>query len=160
MGAFKDLTGQRFGKLTIIKKSERRGKDGSVYWECLCDCGNISFASTGNLKRGNIKSCGCGQISARIESLPKAFERFKEFNIEETNILNLKMKKPRHNKSGFKGVCRDNSRNKWMSYIEINKKRIYLGFFDEIEDAILARKKAEEIYFKPIIDKFNELHQN
>ena len=34
-----DLTGQRFGKLTVLKKAPSR--NGKVYWLCQCDCGNI-----------------------------------------------------------------------------------------------------------------------
>lgn len=52
-----DLTGQRFGKLTVIKKSSQIGEP--VKWECLCDCGNTTFVTTRNLKKGNTKSCGC-----------------------------------------------------------------------------------------------------
>lgn len=53
-----DLTGQRFGKLCVIRKI---GKDkyGISQWECLCDCGNLTAASISNLRNGNTTSCGC-----------------------------------------------------------------------------------------------------
>lgn len=50
---FKDLTGQKFGRLTVVKYL------GSSYWECRCDCGNVTKVFTGNLKQGTTKSCGC-----------------------------------------------------------------------------------------------------
>lgn len=54
----KDITGHRCGRLVAIRlTAERRG--GSVVWECLCDCGNIKYATQGSLSRGTPKSCGC-----------------------------------------------------------------------------------------------------
>lgn len=53
------------------------------------------------------------------------------------------------NKSGHKGVLwyHYNNINKWVAYITANKKRKTLGYFDNIEDAINARLKAEKEYF-------------
>jgi len=53
-----DLTGQRFGRLTVLEKVGRR-KEGAVIWECQCDCGNMVKVCTGSLQSGNTKSCGC-----------------------------------------------------------------------------------------------------
>ena len=53
-----DLTGQIFGKLTAIKSTERR-VNSQVVWELQCECGNITYATVGNLKTGKKKSCGC-----------------------------------------------------------------------------------------------------
>lgn len=52
-----DLTGQRFGMLTVIEKSNRSGK--RVYWRCRCDCGNTVEVLGLSLRRGATKSCGC-----------------------------------------------------------------------------------------------------
>ena len=57
MGAKKDLTGQKFGRLLVVAEFSLGVK--VVTWECLCDCGNISFISTSTLNCGNTKSCGC-----------------------------------------------------------------------------------------------------
>lgn len=58
MGKFIDLTGQKFGKLTVDKYV---GKDkwGHSRWSCKCDCENETIVLGKNLKRGNVKSCGC-----------------------------------------------------------------------------------------------------
>ena len=56
-------------------------------------------------------------------------------------------KKPSHNTSGYKGVCWDKNRNKWMAYITINNKFKSLGRFNEIEDAHLAYTNAAKQYF-------------
>ena len=48
----KDLVGQKFGRLTVIKDSGER-KDNRIIWECQCECGNIVYHSTNNLTTGN-----------------------------------------------------------------------------------------------------------
>lgn len=56
-----DLTGQHFGRWTVIERAENRTtKSGTrVMWRCLCECGKESVVSTWNLKRGKSISCGC-----------------------------------------------------------------------------------------------------
>lgn len=56
-----DLTGQRFGRLTV--KRECRDVNGKWSWECLCDCGNARIARNGRLRGGHITSCGCAAAS-------------------------------------------------------------------------------------------------
>lgn len=51
------------------------------------------------------------------------------------------------NKTGYKGVCFDKPNNKWRAYIRVNGKMINIGRFANIEDAIKARKLAEQQYF-------------
>ena len=55
---FIDLTGQKFGRLTVIRRAPDL-KKGFPRWECLCECGNTSFPRSGDLKSGGNKSCGC-----------------------------------------------------------------------------------------------------
>ena len=50
-----DLTGQRFGKLTVLHEVEER----KGYWMCQCDCGNIKEIKGINLRYGHTKTCGC-----------------------------------------------------------------------------------------------------
>ena len=51
------------------------------------------------------------------------------------------------NKSGAKGVFWYKSRNKWISYIRVNGKRHSLGYHENFDDAVLARKEAENKFF-------------
>ena len=55
---FKDLTGQKFGRLTVIKQVGKN-KHGSYLWFCKCDCGNIKTTVGTLLRKGETKSCGC-----------------------------------------------------------------------------------------------------
>ena len=57
-----DLTGKRFGRLTVIEQAEDHvSKSGNHYakWKCQCDCGNTVCVDGYKLKSGNTKSCGC-----------------------------------------------------------------------------------------------------
>ena len=70
MGKFKDLTGQKFGRLTVIKRGEDYiGKNGrkTIRWWCLCDCQlelpederELKLIIGDNLRSGHTTSCGC-----------------------------------------------------------------------------------------------------
>jgi len=52
-----DLTGQRFGKLTVTAPADI--KNGKHYWLCICDCGKQTQVPTYRLTSGKTKSCGC-----------------------------------------------------------------------------------------------------
>ena len=67
---FQDLTGQVIDWLTIIKSTEKRNKNGSVIWKCLCKCGNYCERSTITLNRKNeFHSCGCYNTLKLTEKL-------------------------------------------------------------------------------------------
>lgn len=53
-----DLTGQVFGRLTVIQ-SEGVNKHGCYLWLCECECGNTKIVNGAELRRGHVKSCGC-----------------------------------------------------------------------------------------------------
>ncbi len=55
---FKDLTGQKFNRLTVIELIGTNEKHHCI-WKCLCDCGNVTQVETAKLKNGDVKSCGC-----------------------------------------------------------------------------------------------------
>ena len=50
--------GQRFGRLVVLKRDPVIYKVGA-HWICKCDCGQVLSVLSGDLRRGNIKSCGC-----------------------------------------------------------------------------------------------------
>ena len=53
-----DITGLKCNKLTVIEKAYY--KDNKCYWKCECECGNVTYRSTGKLTSGSAYSCGCG----------------------------------------------------------------------------------------------------
>lgn len=64
---------------------------------------------------------------------------------QQNNMMNCKISK--NNTSGVTGVVWDKRGNKWIAVITYNYKQIYLGGFNNFEDAVKARKEAEEKYF-------------
>lgn len=69
-----DLTNQKFGKLTAIKRAPKRN-DKYTRWQCQCECGNFTEVRTDYLRSGHTISCGC--------------EKDKNFSSSQ-NILNNK----------------------------------------------------------------------
>jgi len=57
----KDLIGQKFERLTVIKDTGKRDNSNNVIWLCKCDCGNIHEVAGSYLINGSIRSCGCLQ---------------------------------------------------------------------------------------------------
>lgn len=58
MGQFIDLSGQKFGRLTVVKFVGKNNQNRAI-WKCLCDCGNETIARADALKSGDKQSCGC-----------------------------------------------------------------------------------------------------
>lgn len=75
MAPKRDLTGKKFGRLTVIKEIPER-MNHSVLWLCRCECGNFVKVKSNNLNAGNSQSCGC----ARIEHSIKAHQTHKLSN--------------------------------------------------------------------------------
>ena len=59
-----DLTGKKYGMITVIRRSEKtgNGKKPTVLWECVCDCGKEMIVSSSALLTGHTVSCGCKKI--------------------------------------------------------------------------------------------------
>ena len=54
---FKDLTGQRFGRLVVVTRDTTKLR--RVYWRCQCDCGTVKSVASDKLVAGETRSCGC-----------------------------------------------------------------------------------------------------
>lgn len=64
----KDIIGKRFGRLTVLEKTEER-KRNYIIWKCKCDCGNICYKDSYCLNNGKTNSCGC--LNSKGEALIK-----------------------------------------------------------------------------------------
>lgn len=93
-----DLTGQRFGKLYVEEKAH---KDSNQYWKCICDCGNIIYPKTGNLRSGNTKSCGC-------VSKEKLSKLNKKHGLRNTRLYSIWV--------NMRGRCYNKNNNRYNSY--------------------------------------------
>lgn len=88
---FKDLTGQHFGKLIVLKRIEDKilsNGEKKVQYECKCSCGRITKVISDNLKKGNTQTCGlCKEnshgnikISQILDKAKIPYEREKRFS--------------------------------------------------------------------------------
>ena len=59
-----DITGKKFGRLTVIKFALNKGAGRHSYWHCRCSCGNETISRGSHLRIGQTKSCGC--LSAEV----------------------------------------------------------------------------------------------
>ena len=73
MPGFKDLTGMKFGRLTVIGLDSKKEVGGRTryYWLCQCDCGKKHVARTDGLTGGGVQSCGCLHRETAIEHVSK-----------------------------------------------------------------------------------------
>ena len=69
------------------------------------------------------------------------------FQVIESNVP------PKNNRSGYKGVWWDAHRQMWVAYISVHGKRIHLGRYNRLEDAVKARQRGEDEYFLPLIEQ-------
>jgi hypothetical protein len=58
-----DLTGQRFGRLVVVRRAENVGKQ--TTWLCRCDCDKATIVRADHLREGATKSCGCFEDECR-----------------------------------------------------------------------------------------------
>lgn len=70
MSGFIDLTGQKFDRLTVIKRMKNT-KHNHAQWLCECICGKSSIVCSNSLRNGTTRSCGCLQQEARIKNNTK-----------------------------------------------------------------------------------------
>ena len=76
-----DLTGRRYGRLTVCREIKQAEKSRRHYWLCRCDCGKEKTVEESHLKTGHTKSCGCYRkelpSSRRIDLTGRQFGRLK-----------------------------------------------------------------------------------
>jgi len=146
-----DISGQKFGRLTAISLTKEITADKGAIWECVCECGKKKKIPLSHLAGGGTKSCGCLKLEYNIETMKTLGDKFR---VEETSLIAI-TQKPR-TASGVKGVYLVQKTNKWRASIGFQRKKINLGTFANFEDAVVARKKAEEKYFAPILEEYRD----
>ena len=139
---YADISGQHFGMLTALYPVQKRDKRGSVIWHCRCACGQETDISYNSLVYTNVKSCGC-QRKVHNEKIHSDLTHAGGTSLEMLSSKKL----PANNTTGHKGVYL--VRGKYMAKIVFQKKQYFLGFYNRMEDAIEARRNAEESVFEP-----------
>ena len=146
----KDLTGQQFGKLTVLNFAYVKGRQ--KYWNCICECGNQKVVKGSSLTTGETVSCGCKNSENRKE----VYKKMEPYLYDGTNIALISSKKIRsNNTSGVRGVSFDNTNKKWIAAIRLRGKT-YSKAYKNFDDAVKCRQEMEELLFEPVIAEFNE----
>lgn len=95
---FIDLTGEVFGRLTVL---HRVPSDGKVKFACKCECGNTVNITASNLRSGTSKSCGCLNTEKR----------------SSTHKTHGKRNSPEYNSwRGMKNRCYNTTHNRYAIY--------------------------------------------
>ncbi len=143
---YRDIKGQRFGRLIAVKKTSKIARKSGAYWMCKCDCGNECEVASQHLLGGSVSSCGCLKTDELLKDV-----------VEDTRLRSLVSKKRKRilKDSGVKGVVWDPERSMWKAQITFKGKRYYLGRYHSVEEATKARKRAEERFHEPILEKYD-----
>ena len=90
MPNFIDLTGMKFNRWTVIKKSEKKSIRGEIYWECICSCDNKTIKNVrgADLRKGASKSCGCLQKEI-TSNLGKNKRLYNKYKIIKNNVIEM-----------------------------------------------------------------------
>ena len=99
-----DLTGQKFGRLTVLEFAFKKGH--YQFYKCKCECGTLKNVRKDHLISGQVKSCGCAK-SARIGNLNRTHGKtetllYSKYEGMKTRCYNPKDK--RYKYYGLRGI--------------------------------------------------------
>lgn len=124
-----DLTGQKFGRLKVLKFSHVNSKY-SPYWLCRCECGKEKIINGADLRNKKIKSCGCLKRE-------KVIERSKKHGDKNTKLYAIfqgikqrctNMNSQAYNNYGGRGI-----KCEWVTYEEF-KKDMHDSYLEHIKE--------------------------
>ncbi|MCI1859004.1 MAG: hypothetical protein LKI80_12700 [Sporolactobacillus sp.] len=145
----RNLTGQRFGRLTVLHRSAKHHpSQNDAVWTCRCDCGNRVDVLSRYLLNGETKSCGCWKVEHGKRL--RAYEE-RKYRKNGVYLPALRRKVRADSGTGVKGVSLDKRTGRYRATLTIRRHRHYLGSFRRFEDAVQARKVAEEKYYRPLL---------
>lgn len=125
---FIDLTGKKFNRLLVLGICEEKTIPRRIIWKCLCDCGNISYATPADLKLGKHKSCGC----LHIESITKHNMSRCRFYKIWSNMIARCLNKNNNNYKNYGGreisVC-----DSWLKF-ENFKDDMYESYLNHVKE--------------------------
>lgn len=133
-----DLTGKRFGLLTI-EKLYGKTKTGSAIWECRCECGNVVFITSYNIKKR--KSCGCRKATGNKKHGLSNSRPYSVWRGIVTRCTNPKA--INYHNYGKRGISID---PKWKTFS---------GFWDDMKDGYKAGLTIDRIDYQGDYTKSN-----
>lgn len=153
----KKILGHTFGRLTPLKRVNT--DKGLSRYLCRCTCGKEIEVLGSQLLAGLYVSCGCKSKEgykdfSRVQKMGS--EKLASKRVEGTSLYAIQEGLQKNNTSGVRGVSWSPRLQKYRAYIYFKGEQKNLGVFEKLEDARKAREKAEEKYFKPILDKYKD----
>lgn len=113
----------------------------------------LNMMPNNDLLYGHSRSCGCRRAEnsspGQQEGREKGQKIMNQIHQAGLSPAYLDRRTNRNSRSGHTGVCWRENMQKYYAYIMVNRKQISLGLYTELDDAIVARKAAEEKYFRP-----------
>ena len=144
--------GDIFGYWTVIGPAEYN-EFGARSLLCRCVCGKEKLVRIQYLIRGKSKSCGCKrhlmQTNKQKTSLQEGQKVMQKIHAAKA-VPGLRYFLGKNSTTGHMGVCFAHNSGSYRAYITVNRKQIHLGIFPTLEEAIRARKAAEEKYLTPL----------
>lgn len=158
----KDITGQKFGRLTAVRPTNIRN-NGYIIWECKCECGKKEvYVNLHNLTRGDTLSCGCLNSEIAKGNATQNLSEFKKNNFiasTRLDIINNK-KLMKNNTTGHTGVCLRKENNKYTARIQFQGKKHCLGSYYTKEEAVKIREEAESKLYGDFLKWYNSIKAN
>lgn len=157
----KNLSGKTFGHWKVLKPvTLKEPDDGQIIkYLCQCRCGKRKEVNAKSLLRGLSVSCGCGRADNFTEEQVKGKlqgqQIMDKLHEERLSPCYGKPEPNKNSQSGIRGVCP--YKDKWRVTITAAGKWYNIGIFDDLQDAIAARKQAEIDLHGPLQDKANKI---
>lgn len=143
-----DLTGQRFGRLTVLKKDENRITNCGSYWICQCDCGKIKSCRSSSLRRGEIISCGCFRMEHTMQT-KEELGLILNLTGQQFGLLTVLSKDPIRTKSGaVKWICKCTCGN----IISVSGQNLTRKDENRTISCGCAHKSSGEIYIENLLN--------
>lgn len=147
-----DMTNERYGRLVVLKKADKRTANGNAQWVCKCDCGNYVVADRYSLVNGTTKSCGCLRREQSRQAMlndPRLINGRRTGSlVNKDGIPYATLIRSKRNKSGHVGVSYDKTRNKYVARLMVHGEYVLNSVTDSMQDAIRLRKEAEQAFLK------------
>lgn len=156
---FEDLTGRKFGMLTVLGFEERKHR--MRKWRCRCDCGKETVVYEVTLRKDDdLHSCGCERIKylkpGDAERCAKAGRKRAEArNKDGVNVDMLdNSKNISTNTSGHKGISWSANTRKWHVYIGYKSFRCTLAYLEDFDTAVKLREAAYDAIMNGTFEDF------
>lgn len=140
-------SGDKIGHWTVLRRGDSKNES-KAYFLCRCICGKERWVAAHTLINGTSLSCGCKRTDGDSPALVdgrKISVAVRKQHID-TKYAGFGRKENKNNATGVTGVSLAKG-GQYRAYIYVNRKQIYLGVFDTLEEAAKSRHEAEIKYF-------------